>query len=322
LKTALVTGASGFIGGYLCASLLQSGWHVRGTSRSGDVADGVELVQLDLHAKCLPLGLMEGVDVVFHLAGKAHALGSSWQDEEEYFSVNLAGTRRLLEAARDAGVRRFVYFSSVKATGEPTSDVVDEADQSLPESMYGRSKRMAEQLVLHGGYVPEPVVLRPVMVYGNTNKGNLAKMIQAVRAGRFPPLLEVNNRRSMVHVDDMVQAAVLAATHTDVAGNIYIVSDGEVYSTRQMYEWICDGLQKPVPAWRFPLFVLNLLAKAGDMIGSVRGRRFVFDTDALGKLIGSAHYSSAKMEQQLGFKPRRQLHEALPEIVHYLGNFR
>ena len=158
------------------------------------------------------------------------------------------------------------------------------------------------------------------MVYGNTEKGNLPKMISAIRTGRFPPLPEMHNQRSMVHVDDVVQAAMLAAEHIAAAGQTYIVTDGNTYSTWEMYAWICKALQKPVPAWHLPFWALTLMARTGDMIGSVRWRRFVFGSDALEKLTDSAYYSSAKIEQQLGFKARRNFQEALP--VEYLGAFR
>jgi len=318
LKQALVTGASGFIGSHLCSYLRQHGWSVRGLSRSGIVPDGIEAVACDLADTPVPEEMIRGVDVVFHLAGKAHALSGSWLDEEEYFPVNVKATRWLLNAAKAAGVKRVVYFSSVKAMSATGCGPHDESCGALPMDMYGRSKLMAEHLVLRGGFVPEPVVIRPVMVYGNTEKGNLPKMIRAIRNGRFPPLPDTRNQRSMVHVDDIVHAALLAAEHPDAVRNVYIVTDGQVYSTRQMYIWICEALQKPIPGWQFPLPVLKALAKGGDVIGKIRGRRFMFDSDVLEKLVGSELYCSEKIQNELGFKAQYHLKEALPEIIRYL----
>jgi len=291
---------------------------VRGLSRSGTAPDGVDAVACDLADTRVPEEMIRGVDVVFHLAGKAHALSGSWLDEEEYFPVNVKATRWLLNVAKAAGVKRVVYFSSVKAMSATGSGPHDESCGALPMDMYGRSKLMAEHLVLRGGFVPEPVVIRPVMVYGNTEKGNLPKMIRAIRNGRFPPLPDTRNQRSMVHVDDIVHAALLAAEHPDAVGNVYIVTDGQAYSTRQMYVWICEALQKPVPGWQLPFTVLKVLAMAGDVIGKIRGRRFVFDTDAMEKLTGCEFYSSEKIQNELGFKAQYHLKETLPEIVHYL----
>ena len=318
-KLALITGASGFIGRVLCQQLREQ--HVKVRAGIRQVADGPwdEVVSFDLATQKLQGGALAGFDTIFHLAGKAHALSETRQDEEEYFRINTEGTGKLLEAAKDAGVRRFVFISSVKAMGEGGGVCQDENETCRPESPYGKSKLAAERLVLEGGYVPEPVVLRLSMVYGSSRKGNLPRMIEAVAKGRFPPIPEVGNKRSMIHVEDVVQAALLAAEKSAAVGQTYIVVDGQAYSTRQMYEWICEALDKPVPAWTIPTGALKVLAKVGDSIGRVRGRRFLFDSDALDKLIGSSFYSSEKIQRELGFRPARDLRSALPEIVTSLG---
>ena len=312
----LVTGATGFIGQHLCKALNEMDIEVHALGRRPPACKA-EFHYWDLRT---PLDdvIPNDIDVIFHLAGKAHVLSNDYHDEEEYFPVNLGATRKLLNAAKSAGVKRFVYFSSVKAMGEDADHCLDETCKLLPLDMYGRSKLMAEHLVLSGDYVAEPVVIRPPMVYGDTEKGNLSRMILAIQAGTFPPLPDADIRRSMVHVDDIVRAAILAGKHLEAAGNVYIVTDGERYSTRQMYEWICDALHKPVPDWYLPGFVLKLIAKIGDVIGRISGHRFIFDSDVLGKLTGSACYSSTKIERELGFKHARTLREALPEIVQYL----
>jgi len=317
LKQALVTGASGFIGSYLCRCLLKQGWLVCGLLRSGTAPDGVDAVACDLANQAFSEDVVRGADVIFHLAGKAHALAETRQDENTYFRINTEATERLLQACRKHGIKTFVYFSSVKAVGD-VDGVMDESVEEEADTPYGQSKREAEKLVLDGDFVPNPVVIRPSMVYGNTTKGNLPKMIKAIQAGRFPPLPELNNRRSMVHVDDVVRAAILAAEKPQAAGQTYIVTDGQAYSTRQMYEWICDALQKPIPGWTVPFGVLKALGKVGDTIGAVQGKRFMFDSDALNSLTGSACYSSERIQHELGFKAQQHLKQALPEIIRYL----
>ena len=318
MTLSAVSGATGFIGQHLCRALSESGIRVRALGRSHPSFDcdftHWKLTD-DLSAEALA-----GVDTVFHLAGRAHALAETSQDEKEYFTLNTEGTRRLLEAAKLAGVRRFVFISSVKAMSDDGSHCQNETDACHPTTPYGRSKLAAEKLVLEGGYVPHPVVIRPAMVYGNTAKGNLPKMIQAIRRGRFPPLPPVSNRRSMVHVEDVVRAAMLCADRPEAAGQIYIVTDGQDYSTRQIYEWICEALHRPVPNWHLPLSVLKLLAYTGDLIGTLFGRRFIFDSDALEKLISSACYSSSKVERELGYTPAHHLQDSLPGIIARLKN--
>lgn len=315
---ALVSGASGFIGQNLCRHLRERGVGIRALMRHECQGPWNEVLVADLAAS-LPDKVLQGVDTVFHLAGKAHALSETRQEEAEYHAINTAGTQRLLEACQAEGVQRFVLFSSVKAMGEGGMACLDEGADIPPETPYGRSKLEAERLVLNGGYVPHPVVLRLSMVYGPIEKGNLPRMIHAIAKGRFPPLPELRNQRSMVHVDDVVRAAMLVAERPESAGGTYILTDGQAYSTRQMYEWICGALGKSIPAWYVPTFALRLLAMLGDGIGTLRGKRFVIDSDALEKLVGSACYSSDLIQKDLGFKPERNLQESLGEIVVALG---
>ena len=298
-------------------ALKRRGVHVYALGRRQTEGPWDTFVRADL-MQGVPDDALDDVDTVIHLAGKVHALTESGQDEEEYFRINTEGTHKLLEAAGKAGVRRFVFFSSVKAMGEGGPDCLDETAACHPETPYGKSKLEAERLLLEGGHVPEPVVLRLSMVYGPTTKGNLPRMIEAVRMGRFPPLPETGNKRSMVHVDDVVAAALLAAEKSAAAGQTYIVTDGKAYSTRQIYEWICRALDKPLPSWRIPTPVLKTLAGIGDVISHVHGRRFMFDSDALEKLMGSAWYDSGKIHRELGFEADIHLQEALPDIIRFL----
>ncbi|MDX8401445.1 MAG: NAD-dependent epimerase/dehydratase family protein [Mariprofundaceae bacterium] len=298
-----LTGATGFIGGRLLSLVGEQGADIVALGRRAP--DGVaRFVHWDMADGAPSAAVLEGADVVFHLAGKAHALSETGQDETAYFRINTEGTRRLLEAAKAAGVRRFVYFSSVKALDEDTP--------------YARSKKAAESLVLDGGFVPEPVVLRPAMVYGPTTKGNLPRMIEAVAAGRFPPIPEFGNRRAMVHVADVASAAWLAGTKPEAAGRVFHVTDGEPYSTRRIYEWICEALGRPLPRWSVPAGALRMLARVGDGIGRMRGRRFVFDSDTLEKLAGSAWYANDALVRELGWRPAHRLRESLPEIIAFL----
>ncbi|ANE57531.1 NAD-dependent epimerase/dehydratase family protein [Methylomonas sp. DH-1] len=310
----LVTGATGFIGSVLCRKLEQNGYSVVSAGRS-EASD----FYWDLAAAgSCPAALCAGVGTVFHLAGKAHALAENRQDAAEYRQINSTATRELLAAAQRAGVKRFVYFSSVKAVAETERQPMDETADLPAADPYGQSKYASEQLVLHGGYVPHPVVIRPSMVYGCSDKGNLPRMVNAVRRGIFPPLPQ-GNRRSMVHVDDVAAAAILAAERPQAAGQIYIVTDGQCYSTRDIYDMIRAALGKPPLNGSVPLALLRLAAKFGDGFGRLAGRRFPLDSDSLDKLTGSAWYSSDKIRRDLGFEPEHTLRDTLPEIIRYLS---
>jgi len=314
-----VAGASGFIGRHLCTELQRRGVHVRALNRRSAKGPWEESIACDLARETIPCGAMEGVDTVFHLAARVHQLTDIMNIEDVHTQGDILATQHLLEASERAGVACFVFFSSLKAMGDVTKqgECKDELFTAKPESLYGSIKLKAEGMV-NASSIPHVCILRPAMVYGTGCKGNLPRMIMAINSGWFPPLSDVHNKRSMVHVDDIVDAALLAAESPQAAGETYILTDGQAYSTRQIYEWICEALSRPVPGWRFPVGLLKFLAMIGDGIGRMRGKRFVFDTEALQKLTDSAWYSSKKIQQELGFRPSHTLRESLPGVVRAL----
>lgn len=327
IGSSLITGSAGYIGQRLSLRLAGAGTRVVGLGLPGHGDRAARFVPADVSVLGAWGDSFAGIDTVFHLAGKVHALSERRQDEAEYFRINTDGTRNVLEAARRHGVRRFVFFSTVKAMsrddlgpglGTAPMRAWDEADCVEPDTPYGQSKLAAEHLVLHGGYVPEPVVLRLCMVYGEAAKGNLHQMLKAVARRRFVPLPDVPNRRSMVHVEDALGAAELAALHPAAAGEIFIVSDGRSYSTREILALMHAALGREMPSWAVPIGVLRILGGAGDILGRVRGRRLIFDSDSLPKLLGSAWFSSAKIAGRLGFEPRWDLGRALPTMIDAL----
>lgn len=316
-----MTGAGGFIGGHLIARLRTDGidvYALHGVRSAVPVGEDEGVYRGDIRdATAVGRAVENGCDVVFHLAAKVHEVSSFQEGDPEYHAVNVQGARTVLETAAARGARRFVFFSSVKAMGEETDGCVDETITERPLTEYGRSKLTAERELKERGRElgVQVVSLRLPMVYGVGNRGNLLRMIRAIDRGRFPPPPAVGNRRSMVHVANAVQAAMLAARSTAGDGESYIVADAEPHGIRDMYEQICIALGRRVPRWSVPEGALRMLGRAGDVIGRARGRRFPVDSDAVAKLIGNAWYCSAKIELELGYRPSIGLAEALPDIV-------
>lgn len=305
MSKVLITGATGFVGRHLVSKLaeLKSDVQVIGAGRCE--CDGpwnyfseVDLGQVDAQ---IPL---EGVDTVFHLASKAHAVSERPGDDSDYRAIIVNGTRRLVAAAEMAGVQRFLYVSSVKAMGEgevaDESQPIDETMSPEPKTPYGCCKLEAEGIVLKSS-IPKVVILRPVMIYGPGHKGNLVQMAEAIRRGRFPPIPENNNRRSMVHVDDLVEACIQAMdSRLNSNRGIYIIANEKALSTRELYDELRHEIGMRPINWSVPKWVLLFGAKIGDLIGKISGRRMPLNSDIIGKILGSAWYSGRKGEDELG----------------------
>jgi UDP-glucose 4-epimerase len=323
MHQALVTGAAGFIGTELLNQLSAKRVRIRALvhSRPLDCApsSSIEVVHSDIEDAEALQAAVQGVDTVFHLAARAHLFGQRPRRRNEYDAINADGTRKLLQAATRAGVRRFIFFSSVKAFGEgsPADRPLDEDSLARPTSPYGRSKLTAEEIVRDSDQEEgiRCTCLRLPMVYGPHRDGNLFRMIQTIERGIFPPLPETGNRRSQVHVRDVVQAALLAASSDVALGQTYIVTDQCEYSTRQIYEMVCESLGGQVPRWSCPAALLRVAGHVGDIIGTIRRRPFVLNSQVVGKLLGSAWYDSSKISRELDYRPTTTLQASLPALI-------
>lgn len=328
LGTVAVTGTSGFVGGELLCALAARAVPLRLLARrplSGlsPLPDGLVVHRGDLVELASLQGFLDGVDTLFHLAGYAHAVSTPDPAElERHRRINLEGTRNLFRCAAGAGVGRFVFVSSVKAGGEDVHDCLDERSARLPADPYGRIKRETEDWLFGEGARAgvEISVLRPALVYGPGVKGNLAAMLRAVDRGRFPPVPETHNVRSMVSVQDLVAALLAAGARTEAAGQVCIVDDGEAYSTHRIYIAMAAALGRPVPWWSVPAGALRALGRAGDLGERLLRRRLPFNGTLASRLLDSACYRSVQAERVLGFRPRYRLEDVLPEMVRVYRN--
>ena len=320
-KQVLVTGATGFIGRQLVKALLgrRVAVHVlvRNVAKANMWPRAVVAARIGNLGNAESLtGVCAGVDTVFHLVSHGDDPPLN-EGEDLHWRITVDGTRCLLDEATRSGVKRFIFVSSVKTMGEGGESCLDESCPAAPVSAYGRAKLEAERLVLDAGKKHSIHVcnLRLPLVYGRDNRGNIWRMIAAIDRGRFPPLPETGNKRSMVHVDDVIQALWLAAENPAARGQTYIVTDGRIYSTHQIYVAIHRALGRPLPRWTIPIGLLRAVARIGDAIGRIRGRGFVFDSGVLDKLTGSACYSCQKIKTELGYQPTRSLEDGLREMV-------
>jgi nucleoside-diphosphate-sugar epimerase len=316
----MVTGATGFIGQHLVQRLVQARYQVRVVVRPSTLQRNwpanVSVFEGDIRDAAKMKEAASGANLVFHLAGRSHALSEWGEDDAAYRPVNVEGTRNVLEGAVAGGAQTIVFFSSVKVFGEETTECIDENARRRPTTPYGRSKVEAEDLVHDYTMTARlrSVSLRLPLVYGPQNKGNIQRMIWAIDHYLFPPFPDLPNRRSLVHVTNVVEAALLAALQTPKSPS-YIVTDCRPYSTRELYTMTCGALGRRVPQWQVPLRALILLGKFGTLVGRTTRRRFPIDSESLAKLTGSAWYSSRRISQELGYDPVLDFKSALPELI-------
>lgn len=305
-----VTGATGFLGRALCQRLRSMQVRVRAAARTPAEGPWSDFIPLYL-PHSVPAELFTDVDIVYHLAGKAHAVVDRAADAGAYDEVNRKGTLEVAQRARALGVRRFVFMSTVKALGEPGEGPVGEDQASTATDPYGRSKHDAEVAVmsLHTANF-QVVILRPALVYGPGAKGNFESLMRLLRRGRRPPLPTIRNRRSLVGVNDLIAATVLAGSHPAAGGRAYTVTDGNVYSTTDIIDTLADacGVTRRAP-FTVPLPALRSAARLGDLAGRVTSRRAPFDSMVLNRLLGNAEYEARALAHAVGFTPRESLHD-------------
>ncbi len=291
--TTLITGATGFIGRRLISAV---DGEIRVLSRVAH--SDLETVICDLQSSVISDNTLDSIDTVFHLAGFAHDMRDPSKIVDLYYKINVSATVQLAELAVKSGVKRFVFVSSVKAGGISTpKKCINENDQIDPEGIYGKTKREAELRLLKIGKESgmHISIIRPSLVYGPDVKGNLKSMLLGVEKGWFPPLPETGNKRSMIHVDDLVRAILLVADDDRANGEIFIATDGAPHSSREIYNAMCGVLDKSIPKWSVPKTLFDIASLVSSQI------RY-----KINKLLGDECYSSAKLEA-LGFKARKSL---------------
>lgn len=312
----LISGETGFIGQRLIHALQAGGRECRGMARKAVSTE--KTVIADLADKTALTAATAGIERVFHCAGYAHAFASrSADDADQHWRINFEGTRNLVEAAGQAGVKRFVFLSSVKAMAEPGAVCADENLPGAPQTAYGQAKRAAEEAVLEAGrrYGMHVVNLRLAMVYGAGGRGNLERMGRLVRRGLFPPLPETGNHRSLVHVDDVLAAMSRVAADERAAGKTYIVASPEAPSGRALFDALRVAQGLPACRWSLPAPMLRSAARLGDALETLFRRRLPLDSEVLERLLGSAWYSPERMERELGWCAQVSLVDGLIEML-------
>lgn len=289
----LVTGATGFVGGALTAELFARGLAFRAASRDprpGFVAVG------DFDAGTDWGDALTGVDIVVHLAARTHVMRETATDVlAAYRAVNVTATMALARQAAAAGVRRFVFLSSIKVNGEatPPGQPFSADDPPRPDDAYGRSKWEAEQALRALGRDTgmEIVVIRPPLVYGPGVRANFASLVRLAMSGLPLPFASVRNARSLVFVGNLVDAIILCSRHPAAAGETFLVADAEAPSIGALMARIAVAGGRRARLLPVPPSWLALCA------------RLAGKPEIAARLLGSLCVDTAKIRQRLGWTP-------------------
>lgn len=296
-----VTGASGFVGSVLCRMLRARGYEAIPIGR--ELLEGSDRGRLETS--------LTGASAVVHLAARAHVMAEEHADPlAEYRRVNLAGSLAVAEAARRAGVRRFVFVSSIGVHGTTSGErIFKETDAPAPTEPYAVSKLEAERELrsLAQGSAFELVIVRPPLVYGPHVKGNFLRLLRLLRRGVPLPLGSVANLRSYAGVENLCDFLVLCAFHDAAAGGLFLVADGEDVSTPELLRILARGMKLPARVFPFPMSLLRLAASAAGKGAELQ------------RLAANLRVDASAARTTLGWQPKVTLQAGLVEMAQWFA---
>ncbi len=289
--TILITGIHGFVGSNLVSAL--SGEHtIYGLDIVSPIKDGVSYT---FSWDDLENGIVPNVDAIIHLAGKAHDTKNQ-AAAEVYFKVNTGLTQKIYDYFLQSSARKFVFFSTAKAAADKVEGILTEDVIPAPVGPYGESKIKAEEYILsHPDPEKKVYIMRPCMIHGPGNKGNLNLLYNVVKKGIPWPLGAFENRRTFTSIDNL--SFVISGLLTkDVPSGTYNMGDDEALSTNELIEVICESLGKKARIWKLPKGLMNGIAKVGGWL------HLPLDPERLRKLTENYISSNAKIKAALGIE--------------------
>ena len=318
MPTAFVTGGSGFVAGALIERLRSEGWEVRALARSERAAErvrelGAEPVMGDLEDRDALRAGAEGCELAFHAAAKVE----DWGDPADFERLNVRGTQNVIDACREAGVRRLVHVGTEAAlmVGQPLVNV-DEETPLRPDSaaLYSSSKAKAEQLVRDADGL-ETVVVRPRFVWGRGDTSLLPAIIEMVRSGRFRWIGGGRQLSATTHIDNTVEGLWLAATKAP-AGSVYFVTDGEPAVFREFLTELLATQGVTVPDKSVPAGVARVAAAASERVWRLLKRPGPPPLTRFAVWVSSQECTIdiSRAERELGYRPVISREAGLAEL--------
>lgn len=303
-SNTLVTGVNGFVGSCLSEMMLSKGLSVRGAVRDSSKASKKipSLVVGEINAHTNWHSALEGCDAVVHLASRVHVMKEDSSDPLAKFrEVNVEGTANLAHQAVKAGVKRFIFISSIKVNGESTCGVpFNRSDNPHPQDPYGISKCEAEKVLIEisNNSAMEVVIIRPPLIYGPGVKGNLLSISRVVQKSLPLPLGGLKNRRDMVSIYNLCDLIMLCLTHPSAANKTFLVSDDSAISTSELVTYMARGMGKKT-------FLLPAPVKIMEFVARVFNKSSITD-----RLFGSLEVDISDTKKALAWKPPYSVEES------------
>lgn len=320
-----VTGGTGCLGLPLVERLIVDGAYPKLLIQPNDPSilyldKKNEIITGDLNSPEALHRLTKNCEVVFHLAGRVHSVPKTEAEEQDFFQINVEGTKNLLKASKDNKVRRVVFYSTIGVYGQDANFHGDELSPCRPLSVYAKSKLQAEGLVLNssknGG--PEGVVLRFPIVYGPLDRGNIARLIRFVHGRYFFYFGDGNCIRSMISSKNAAEAAIKSAFEPKVANELFCVVDGKNYKLKELIEAICRSLGTNWRPFHMPVSIAKIAGRLGDLAEGLLKIPFPINTARVRKLSGPLTFSCDKAKRIFGYAPVETLEEGIFKEVEWL----
>jgi nucleoside-diphosphate-sugar epimerase len=316
----LITGNSGFIGRFLARKLVEKNYAVVGLDIKQDnhARDYVQCFEGDILRKGDVEKTVELADFIIHLAAKHHDFGIS---EEEFYKVNVEGTKNLLDCASRKNIKKFIFVSSVAVYNDENMPV-DEATELKPNNFYGKSKLEAEDLVrewVDKDTTRSVIIVRPAVVFGPYNYANMYKLIDNIYKGKFIFVGRGDNIKSVAYVENLVDAIIFSMERMKPGLNIFNYSDEPHMTIEEIVNIISKPLGKSVPRFRLPLRLVLTVASIFDVIAKISGKNLPIQAFRIKKFAQNTFYKS-NVIKETGFKPRISLEEGFRNMIDWYLN--
>ncbi|QMV51959.1 NAD-dependent epimerase/dehydratase family protein [Ewingella americana] len=306
----LITGATGFVGSGLIKTLEERKYHVVGTSRQTRAGVPSNLINVgDISETTDWSSVLQDCNTVVHTAGRAHILDDRAEDKlAEFRRVNCAATLKLAHDAENAGVKHFIFISSIGVNGNKTEGVpFNELSIPQPTSDYAISKLEAEQ-ALQAQFANSPMsitIIRPALICGENAPGNIRRLLKIVASGLPLPFKGIKNKRGMVSLDNVISFIVACIENESSRNELFVLADNDAPSTEEIVGSFSSGMNKPPRVIWFPSSVLGLLLK-------IAGKKNLYE-----QLFGSLEIDASKSVRVLNWQAPVTIFETMEKTAKY-----